>query len=122
MPVAHFAHEDAPAFFQYFRINDSRSVPKISNLMFTTQNRSGCFAVTIRAQRGRFPGNTQFQGSSLSRLEQRSRSPLWCGQDPLSYCAVNRLKNFPAYIGDGIKSVNLRRKHWNTSLTYPHGR
>src|SRR5580700_7170796 len=84
MPVAHFAHEDAPAFLQYFRIDDSWLFSKISDLILAPQNRLGCFAVAIGTQRRRFPGHTQFRRPSLCPLEQPSRGPLWCRQDSRS--------------------------------------
>src|SRR5437016_6449467 len=107
MAVARFAHKDAPAFLQYFRINHSWLLSKIGNLIFTLPNCFYCFAVAIRTQRGRSPGDTQFHGSSLSPLEQRSWGPLWCGQDSLSKYAVNRLKKFPGYICDGTEGVSF---------------
>jgi hypothetical protein len=48
VPVARFAHQDAPGFLQYFRLNDSRPVSKISDLAFAPKNCLYCFAVAIR--------------------------------------------------------------------------
>src|SRR5580700_11462860 len=117
MPVAHFAHEDAPAFLQYFRINDSWLFSKTSDLMLAAYNCLCRFAVAIGTQRRRFSGHTQFRLPSLCHLEQRSRRPLWCGRDSRSQYGVNRLKDFPAYICNGTKGVSLGRKHRDTSVT-----
>src|ERR1700722_5966773 len=107
MPVAHFAHEDAPALPQYFRIDDSWLFSKISDLILSTQDCLCGFAVAIRTERRRFPGDTQVHRPSLRSLQQRCGSPPWCGQDSRSQYLVNRLKKFPAHICDGTKGVSL---------------
>jgi hypothetical protein len=49
MPLAGLPHEDAPAFFEYLRINDSRIVPKIRDTNLTFEDCLHCFTVAVGA-------------------------------------------------------------------------
>ena len=47
MPLADLPHEDAPAFFQYLRFNDSRIVSKICDINLAFEDCFHCFTVTV---------------------------------------------------------------------------
>jgi hypothetical protein len=49
MPLAGFTHEDAPAFFQYLRADDSGIVSKIRYTNLTFEDCLDCFMVAVGA-------------------------------------------------------------------------
>jgi hypothetical protein len=49
MPLAGLPHEDAPAFFQYLRVDDSRIVSKIRDTNLTFKDCLYSFMITVGA-------------------------------------------------------------------------
>jgi hypothetical protein len=49
MPLAGLPHEDAPAFFQYLRVNDSGIISKIRDTNLTFEDCLHCFMVAVGA-------------------------------------------------------------------------